>query len=290
MSPFAWGLSLRTRPRKWVAAGSVTRHVPSGEPVEERDALGVKSAVRFGYSGRALPYITGKNTDYDGLLFESFETVGTSGTQAVYEAGGNTLGVSNAYAHAGRRSLSCVQLGQQSLNLPAAPAVPTSWKTQGVRVQVWVRVENASTAQKALSYSDWINATPLTAQAVLGTAAGTAVTLQAIAQSGEWTLCQGLLPASAWTSGTAGYVRLNWPAGFKGWIDDARLQPEASQATAYVYDPSTLKLLASFDDQHFGLFYQYDAEGRLIRKQVETTRGRRTVQETQYNTPRSPRP
>lgn len=289
LAPFAWGLSLRTRPRKWVAAGSVTRHAPAGQAVEERDALGVASAVRFGYSGRALPYITGKNTDYDGLLFESFETAGTSAAQAVFEAGGSTPGVTDAYAHAGRRSLALAGLGP-SLNLPAAAAVPGSWQTQGVRVQVWVRAENAANAGKAVPYAAWVTATPLTAQAVRGTTAGTAVALQAVGQSGEWTLCQGLLPAGDWAGGAAGYVRLNWQTGFQGWLDDVRLQPAAAQATAYVYDPGTLKLLASFDDQHFGLFYQYDAEGRLVRKQVETMRGRQTVQETQYNTPRTPRP
>ena len=51
-------------------------------------------------------------------------------------------------------------------------------------------------------------------------------------------------------------------------------------------DPTTRKLLASFDDQHFGLFYQYNAEGKLVRKQVETERGLQTIQETQYNTPK----
>jgi YD repeat-containing protein len=85
-----------------------------------------------------------------------------------------------------------------------------------------------------------------------------------------------------------------WPAGAGAtpqvWVDDVRLQPAQAQVTAYVYDRTTLKLLASFDDQHFGLFYQYDSEGRLVRKLVETERGRKTVQETQYNVPKVPRP
>ncbi|MBL4669491.1 MAG: hypothetical protein JKY30_09555 [Flavobacteriales bacterium] len=44
--------------------------------------------------------------------------------------------------------------------------------------------------------------------------------------------------------------------------------------------------MATFDDQHFGLFYQYNAEGKLVRKLIETERGMKTVQETQYNTPK----
>jgi len=57
-----------------------------------------------------------------------------------------------------------------------------------------------------------------------------------------------------------------------------------------VYDPRNFRLLASFDDQHFGMYYQYNAEGKLVRKLVETERGMRTVQETQYNTPLQQRP
>ncbi|MEO6049384.1 MAG: hypothetical protein ABIQ57_17995, partial [Candidatus Kapaibacterium sp.] len=51
-------------------------------------------------------------------------------------------------------------------------------------------------------------------------------------------------------------------------------------------DNATFRLLATFDDQHFGVYYQYNDEGQLVRKLRETERGRRTVQETQYHTPR----
>jgi hypothetical protein len=77
---------------------------------------------------------------------------------------------------------------------------------------------------------------------------------------------------------------------FKGegsfWIDDVRVQPLDAQMNAYVYDPVTLRLLTSFDDQHFGLYYQYNAEGQLVRKLIETERGIKTVQEAQYHTPK----
>jgi hypothetical protein len=43
--------------------------------------------------------------------------------------------------------------------------------------------------------------------------------------------------------------------------------------------------MAQFDGQHFGVYNQYDGEGRLIRRIRETERGLRTVQETQYHTP-----
>ncbi len=69
------------------------------------------------------------------------------------------------------------------------------------------------------------------------------------------------------------------------WLDDIRIQPLDAQMTAYVYDTATLRLLTSFDDQHFGLYYQYNGEGKLVRKLFETERGMKTIQETQYHIP-----
>ena len=64
-----------------------------------------------------------------------------------------------------------------------------------------------------------------------------------------------------------------------------RFEPLDAQSTCYVYDTQTMKLLTQFDDQHFGSFYQYNAEGQLIRQKVETERGLKTIKETHYHTP-----
>lgn len=54
----------------------------------------------------------------------------------------------------------------------------------------------------------------------------------------------------------------------------------------YVYDAATLRPITEFDDQHFGKYFQYNSEGKLVRKLRETERGMKTVAETQYHTPR----
>ena len=56
-----------------------------------------------------------------------------------------------------------------------------------------------------------------------------------------------------------------------------------------MYDVKSLRLLTLFDDQHFGLYYQYNSEGQLVRKLIETERGLKVITETQYNTPRENR-
>ena len=109
---------------------------------------------------------------------------------------------------------------------------------------------------------------------------------QKIAQVGDWNLFESVINTSMVTSLDYNvYLKLIHNGTEKTWIDDVRIQPIDAQMTCYVYDTDNLRLLTTFDDQHFGLYYQYNAEGKLVRKIVETERGRKTVRETQFNIP-----
>ncbi|WP_460616133.1 Ig-like domain-containing protein [Hymenobacter segetis] len=304
--PFAWELSAPNRMRSWVPAGQATRYTPNGDGVEETNALGTPSAVRLGYRGRALPYITAQNATYASLVFESFESAYEASTVAAFEdgtpIGQAPTGLTDICAHAGRRSLLLPAAGQ---SLPAVAGLPADWTRSGLRLLVWVRVAagaSAAVTAPALATTSWWAGTgtfPLYAEVVsAGTTSRTSgrVALELVGQSGEWSLCQVTIPgtflrSAAATAPTSTTVRLGWTgngsSSYTVWIDDVRLQPSDAQATAYVYDPASLRLLASFDDQHFGMYYQYDTEGRLVRKIVETERGRKTVQETLYSTPKT---
>jgi len=68
-------------------------------------------------------------------------------------------------------------------------------------------------------------------------------------------------------------------------IDDVRIQPLDAMVSCTVYDKD-LKVLAQFDDQHFGVFYEYNQERMLVRKSIETERGRKTLTEQQQNVPK----
>jgi hypothetical protein len=124
--------------------------------------------------------------------------------------------------------------------------------------------------------------------------------LNLVAQTGVWCLAEAQIPLplitaqNTLTTGAALIPRLQFqaPTGTPNplWIDDVRMQPGKAQMTAYVYDPRTFRLLATFDDQHYALLYQYNSQGQLIRKQAETVRGIKTLQETFYHTPMKPQP
>lgn len=261
---------------KWKALSTVTRYAPHGEAIEEHDILGIYSAAKIGYH-HTLPYLAAKNADYESVQFESFENTYNSNTllEDMLSLGGNA--VTTAYKHSGKKSL---ELGvNQSFSLN-----PVRYTQQiddnGLIMKVWVR-DGYGTNTPIISVTAGNNTLPPTPA------------LNQIARNGEWTLYEAKIICSNLPIALGQSFMVNLlakpqaTAGIQ--LDDIRLQPSNAQLTAYVYDTDNLKLLTSFDDQHFGLYYQYDAEGKLVRKMVETEKGMKTVQETQYNTTKVPR-
>lgn len=66
--------------------------------------------------------------------------------------------------------------------------------------------------------------------------------------------------------------------------DDIRVYPFDASMKSFVYDPITAKLNAVLDELNYATFYEYDAEGNLVRIKKETEKGIMTIQETRSNT------
>lgn len=63
------------------------------------------------------------------------------------------------------------------------------------------------------------------------------------------------------------------------YIDDIRLIPFDSSMKSFVYDMNTRRLVAELDQNHYATYYEYDAEGNLIRIAKDTERGKKTISE-----------
>jgi hypothetical protein len=259
LSAFNWQYPDVAKGAGWLQVNSVSKYSPDGNPVEERNALNIASTAKFGYKG-SVPYLIAQNAEYSSVYYESFENVysSTQLEEGVSLTGGTRT---NSAFHSGANSLS---LSGQFTS--ATLTVNDQIRQKGLQARFWAKGDVSATA---------INVTAT---------AGTVAAFKLIARSGEWALLESTITGiSAATSQIA--ISISKIGGTGTWIDDMRVQPIDAEMTCYVYDIRTLQLLAVLDDQHFGMFYQYSAEGKLIRKMVETEKGLKTIQETQYNMP-----
>lgn len=259
-----------TQSNKWLLSNKANQYSPNGDALEETNILGVCSSAKFGYSEN-VPVVIAKNSAVSNIYFNAFEDITSDGT---------TIGRSTKDAHSGSQYLIVLP---NTLSAPLTSATISNskqLKNKGLNVRMWTRLPGTY-EQKDLpaliTPSLYVN----------GAASGaTLASPTVIARTGDWTLIEFVVPGSILSAyADSDKLSIGLVSSMKVYIDDFRLQPTDASLVCYVYDPATLKLLTSFDDQHFGLIYQYNAEGKLIRKLIETERGVKTITETLYNTP-----
>ena len=243
----------------WIPSGEVTAFSPHGNTLEEKIALDIYSAAHFDKEG-ILPTLVTQNARYEAVYFNSYE-------DPVFSKGGH----SGAYGRV-------INSSDPALLLPDEHIVRDAHlSSKGGIMKLWVH-HNYDQQELRIRLRE----------ADTGIEQAKEHTLNQIAQVGEWILFSGEIPGPDITVSSFDFVISNSLSG-NLLVDDLKFQPVDAQTTCYVYDLKTLRLLTQFDDEHFGLFYQYNEEGKLIRNLIETERGMKTIQETQYNTPRKPR-
>ncbi len=266
---FNWQNPSANDPEKWIKLNTVKTYDPNGNALEEENILGIQSTAKFGYS-KTLPTVVAQNSDYRSVQFESFENLYGGNTLEENRVPGNNT-VVNSTAHSGQQSLMFSEGGSFEMNVIQ---FIQQLDDHGIFFSIWV---------KDLSYD---NAPVLVEVTSVGGGIIKTVPMESVAEVGEWRLFKGNLLNTGFFVVEDLTIKITEnSASGTVYIDDVRIQPFDAQAICYVYDVDTRRLITSFDDQHFGLYYQYNAEGKLIRKQIETERGIKTIQETQYHTP-----
>ncbi|TXH29316.1 MAG: hypothetical protein E6Q96_03760 [Cyclobacteriaceae bacterium] len=287
---FNWRNENSNNKTKWLLGTEVTSYSPHGDPLSEKNILGIESGALFGYNN-ALPYLTVKNSSPKAVVFESFEMVYPAGKlEAKMKVPLNgslddiRKGNSN-FAHSGFQSWRLPSGGDIILD---QFALTSSQLTKGLVVKAWVRLGNLSNTYSALVN----NATTQVLTVRVKNKNLNLVPLKIVSRTGDWILCEGTISGlelgAVITANEAFSLIVSYASPQPIWFDDIRVQPVESEMNCYVYDNSTLRLLTVFDDQHYGLYYQYNGEGKLVRKLIETDRGVKTIQETQYNTRKTP--
>ncbi|MCG8387623.1 MAG: PKD domain-containing protein [Cytophagales bacterium] len=276
LEDFSWRYEEANNPSKWIRSSTVELYSVHGEAIQERNVLGIASAAKFGYD-EALPYLTAQNAEYQDVYFESFERSYGNYLEDNIPARENGVTLTTEVVHAGARSARLdgtfqfneIRLSDQFVN-------------HGLMLKAWVWTGQPSQLNDLRLVILNTNGTDVSATPVT-----------TVATIGGWTLVEaethdfGALQVEDLRENSDIMVpALRYIGAGDIWIDDIRVQPSDAQMSAYVYNPANFRLLTVFDDQHFGLYYRYNAEGQLVRKQIETERGVKLIQETQYNTPR----
>jgi len=273
--PFNWQNEQLSSDFGWIKDNEVAKYSPHGDVVEERDALNIASAAKFGYHDN-VPYLIAKNAVYNDVLFESFENIYKDNN--VLEDGTPVIGnnIDKSTGHTGARSY---RLQANAPFTTRSFSRSGALETKGFLIRFWAKGSGLGDAVLLARLMENGQSVPRTMSPFTRRA-----------RAGEWSLWEASVAPGAFSLVNAGNtftVVLTSSSAADIWIDDVRIQPQDAEMTCYVYDPRTLKLLATLDDQHFALLYQYNSEGQLVRKMVETERGVKTVQETQYNLPKT---
>ncbi|WP_299883976.1 hypothetical protein [uncultured Lacinutrix sp.] len=73
---------------------------------------------------------------------------------------------------------------------------------------------------------------------------------------------------------------INTNTSINAYFDDIRIHPFNGNMKSFAYDQETQRLMAELDENNYATFYEYDAEGGLVRVKKETANGVYTIQET----------
>ncbi len=285
MQDFNYHFVEDNHPSHWIKASNITRYTPNGDAVAEKNALDIPSIAKYGYHG-ALPYLVASNTTKRHTHYISFETVYHTPSGRYLESGRRFTGgeIDNTVAHTGKQSLK-LTVDVIDLGLIKKPYGWDNTKDNTLIIKFWVKADDPEIPAHDI------------AEALKITIGNIYVPVLVVAQAGEWSLCEAKVTKDVWEEYPSFYIALDLKiVGSTDavndatiWIDDIKMQYPFTQMNAYVYDTRTLRLVAEFDDQHFATFYQYNEEGKLVRKMVETERGIQTIQETQYHTITQPK-
>lgn len=246
---------------KWIQGSKVNIYSPHGVPLEEENILGIKSCARYGYEDH-VPLLVAGNAGYNSVLFESFEDQSYDYTSITQHHSGKKSGT---IATSASINIGTIIIDQHIID-------------EGLISKCWVKSDNV----------DALLQNEVTAKVVGGAEVMAQVTK--VAKVGEWTLLNmqwqnltGLVIGEKVT------LVLSNTSSNQVYVDDVRLQPDDAQMTCYVYDPLTYRVLTTFDDQNFGMYYQYNAEGQMVRTLIETEEGIVTSGESYMNVPGKPR-
>lgn len=259
------------RDNRWEWTNKMTQYSPFGYDVENENRIGIASSELYGYKHSVVTAV-GANAGYKEIAFEGFEEVENplSTSDLSYDMQGHFTGTvqTRKFAHTGNRSL---LLGANStLSLEQTNFKPKA--STKYFVSAWVRTHGGYGGHKIVVKQN---------NTIVGTLATPVYTstYNHKNQIDGWTKIEGSFTTTNTSNITLEFITGNTFTLF----DDLRICPYEGALQTYVYDPLTLNLIATLDNNNFATFYVRDSEGKVTLIKKETEKGIITVQSKQEN-------
>lgn len=282
---------------KWIWASEVTQFNNKGLEVENKDALGRYSSAQTGYL-QSLPVAIAANAKLRDIAYDGFEDYDlnlqcATDTCNIYPGhfnfskvlNGNTIKLDSAFAHTGKYSLK-LNAGT-TINRSIYPVNDTLYKRDDKHQFVLHSNFPMKGFSPSLSGQQYVMSFWVKESSVGGVYPGVNVSV-----NGSTIVYGGITKASAVVEGWkrveaiftlplgATTLDLTFSPGGTVYIDDLRIHPYDAQVKSFVYDASSLRLMAELDENNFASFYEYDDQGILIRVKKETEKGIMTIRES----------
>lgn len=275
------------------AASAVYKYSAWGKPIAVTDALSQHNSIYYDYDNR-VPVATASNIPMNMGIFESFEdanelvkykTNPIRGVDNPLHHDNNPIKkwmrlnpslreiTNNGTRHSGRHALKFLQnalidLGH-SLFPPQAIDGFVIQKDKKYVVSCWRKVTSNGTVPPASGMIvRWSNSAFHTKELVAKTPAIDGWVLY----EAEFTVLSN--PGTGLTTEATLFIPDNTI------IDDFRLMPANGNMKGYVYDAMHRRIAASLDENHMATFFEYDAQGKLVRVKKETEKGILTIKES----------
>ncbi len=225
-------------------------------PTGSVNRLGLHSVLLsdYGQDRNHLPVLSVWNAEQGTAGFESFE---------VYDFGDFGGEVTDLKAHAGKHSIKVTDSGTTTYTMDVI--LNDHLLDKGALVNFW-STDDAGELHVKYESGSVPDAVPVK-----------------IARVGEWVLYEAVLRADTLSSyfvvGDTVHLSFRNTGANTIFVDDIKFLPTdaLSGASAAVYDPTTYRPLAFFDDRHFGTYFVYNGQGKMFATVLETERGVRTM-------------
>ncbi len=297
--------AIDTADKNWTWTSRITTYDTKGNEVEDIDALGRYSGALYGYL-QSLPTAVSSNARYQEIAFDGFEDYGfVSNCNTICQPDHfsfrdqvplTNVFVTNAYAHTGVYSLQInannsitetrgihyyetkldsINSGGTQFYMLNGGAIPLFAPDSGnYLISAWVK-ENATCGTTGYKKDSIIVSYGGSSSVYVFHSKGPVIE--------GWQRFEGRFHVPK----TATSINVDLVAGTNtAYYDDIRIEPFAAEMKTYVYDPFSLRLLATLDENNYATIYEYNDEGILMRVKKETERGIMTIKESRSSYPR----